>query len=379
MRATPTASTPTPALGRADGRLPGHPHPDRRDSDGRAACRRPTGQAHPGTGHVAACARSASRWQRSSSSSVLEPRLLDPDAPVRGHQDQIDNVLIDRTALQQELQSQLGTVAHGASEQVVTTLGRPQSPGPAGQYRRSRSGAVTTMLGRTDRRLRILVLLVAFAVFATAAVARLGYWQVTVGTQLRDQATARPCDQPSSRRSAATSTTATARCWQRPRTVTRSRSGPTSFPRGSGNARRPADTDPAPEPAQEGRARQRPVRRCGVPRRRQGADVRSEPAGQGCIGCPTRDRSQPDRAVSLEPHPVRVYPAEGGAPGTTLASQLLGFVNAEGTGSYGIEQQYNSDPRRHADGLPVAPGLERQRPRDDAERRAQGADGPTST
>ncbi len=33
---------------------------------------------------------------------------------------QIDTVLIDRTALQQEQQSQLGTVAHGASEQVVT-------------------------------------------------------------------------------------------------------------------------------------------------------------------------------------------------------------------------------------------------------------------
>ncbi len=33
---------------------------------------------------------------------------------------QIDTLLIDRTALQQEQQSQLGTVAHGASEQVVT-------------------------------------------------------------------------------------------------------------------------------------------------------------------------------------------------------------------------------------------------------------------
>jgi hypothetical protein len=33
---------------------------------------------------------------------------------------QIDSVLIDRTGLQQELQSQLGVVAHGASEQVVT-------------------------------------------------------------------------------------------------------------------------------------------------------------------------------------------------------------------------------------------------------------------
>jgi hypothetical protein len=33
---------------------------------------------------------------------------------------QIDNVLIDRTALEQEQQSQLGAIAHGASEQLVT-------------------------------------------------------------------------------------------------------------------------------------------------------------------------------------------------------------------------------------------------------------------
>jgi len=34
---------------------------------------------------------------------------------------QIDNVLIDRTALEQELQSQLGTVAHWGSEQLVVS------------------------------------------------------------------------------------------------------------------------------------------------------------------------------------------------------------------------------------------------------------------
>jgi cell division protein FtsI/penicillin-binding protein 2 len=35
---------------------------------------------------------------------------------------------------------------------------------------------------------------------------------------------------------------------------------------------------------------------------------------------------------------VRFYPNAGGAPETTLASQLLGFVNQEGQGRYGIEQ-----------------------------------------
>jgi cell division protein FtsI/penicillin-binding protein 2 len=42
--------------------------------------------------------------------------------------------------------------------------------------------------------------------------------------------------------------------------------------------------------------------------------------------------------LNLEPHPVRFYPNAGGSPNTTLASQLLGFVNQEGLGRYGIEQ-----------------------------------------
>ena len=45
--------------------------------------------------------------------------------------------------------------------------------------------------------------------------------------------------------------------------------------------------------------------------------------------------------VRLEPRPIRFYPSPGGAPGSTLASQLLGFVNTEGKGQYGIEQRYN--------------------------------------
>ncbi len=46
------------------------------------------------------------------------------------------------------------------------------------------------------------------------------------------------------------------------------------------------------------------------------------------------------KGLSLEPEPVRVYPQPGGAPNTTLAAKLLGFVNREGVGQYGVEQYY---------------------------------------
>src|SRR5664280_2476598 len=46
--------------------------------------------------------------------------------------------------------------------------------------------------------------------------------------------------------------------------------------------------------------------------------------------------------ITLEPTPVRVYPQSGGAPGTSLAAHVLGFVNAAGRGQYGLEQQYDA-------------------------------------
>jgi cell division protein FtsI/penicillin-binding protein 2 len=46
--------------------------------------------------------------------------------------------------------------------------------------------------------------------------------------------------------------------------------------------------------------------------------------------------------LSLEPEPERVYPQPGGGPGTTLAAHLLGFVNRDGVGQYGVEQQYQA-------------------------------------
>jgi cell division protein FtsI/penicillin-binding protein 2 len=44
--------------------------------------------------------------------------------------------------------------------------------------------------------------------------------------------------------------------------------------------------------------------------------------------------------VSLEPQPERVYPQLGGGKDTTLAAHVLGFVNADGDGQYGVESYY---------------------------------------
>ena len=44
--------------------------------------------------------------------------------------------------------------------------------------------------------------------------------------------------------------------------------------------------------------------------------------------------------VALEPEPVRVYPQVGGGKGTSLAANLLGFVNSDGDGQYGVEEHY---------------------------------------
>ena len=46
--------------------------------------------------------------------------------------------------------------------------------------------------------------------------------------------------------------------------------------------------------------------------------------------------------ITFEKEPVRVYPQAGGAPNTSLAAQVLGFVNAAGVGQYGLEQQYDA-------------------------------------
>jgi cell division protein FtsI/penicillin-binding protein 2 len=46
--------------------------------------------------------------------------------------------------------------------------------------------------------------------------------------------------------------------------------------------------------------------------------------------------------LTLTAQPTRVYPQPGGGPNTSLAAQLIGFVNGAGAGQYGVEQAYQS-------------------------------------
>jgi cell division protein FtsI/penicillin-binding protein 2 len=47
------------------------------------------------------------------------------------------------------------------------------------------------------------------------------------------------------------------------------------------------------------------------------------------------------RGVGMLPETKRVYPVQGVAEGTTIAAQLIGYVDAEGRGAFGVEQGEN--------------------------------------
>ena len=64
-----------------------------------------------------------------------------------------------------------------------------------------------------------------------------------------------------------------------------------------------------------------------------------EPETAELLRAAVRERSLV--GISLEVESARVYPQAGGGPGSTLAAQLLGFVNRDGDGQYGIEQFYD--------------------------------------
>ena len=59
--------------------------------------------------------------------------------------------------------------------------------------------------------------------------------------------------------------------------------------------------------------------------------------------------------LGVEPTQVRLYPQSGGGPQTSLAAHLLGFVNRDGQGQYGVEQYYQTPARRDADDRRVRP------------------------
>src|SRR3954451_22687558 len=197
------------------------------------------------------------------------------------------------------------------------------------------------MLGRTDSRTRALLLLVVFVVVAGALGVRLAYWQVVRRDELAAMAVRQSSmryDIPSRRGS----------IYDRSGTVVLA----TSVSRD-----RLAANPKLLTPERRAQVAARLVQLLGL-------------TGDDAITLTSRMTSEREYVVLareldpafsdqirqlsagdhpqlagllLEPQSVRLYPQAGGGPRTTLAAHLLGFVNREGVGQYGVEQYYQDD------------------------------------
>jgi len=214
------------------------------------------------------------------------------------------------------------------------------------------------MLGRTDSRRRLLVLLLVFVTGSLALTARLAYWQVVDRERLAAEAMAQTTvtlETPSRRGD----------IYDRTGTVVLA----TSVPRERLVA--------APDQLTPERRRATVVALTSILGLDEAAAValRDRLAGDAkylivryglerAVADQIRAAIEAKRVfgLSLEPEPERVYPQVGGGPDSTLAAHLLGFVNREGTGQYGVEQSSQSalagEPRvvvtqRDASGQPI--------------------------
>ena len=194
------------------------------------------------------------------------------------------------------------------------------------------------MLGRTDSRARAILLLVAFVVVAGALGVRLAYWQVLRRDDLAAMAV-------------------------------RQSSTTYSVPAKRGSIYDRSGTVILATSVQRDRLAANP--KLLTPQRR--AEVASSLVsllglqGEAAVNLTTRMTSEREYVVLargldarmsdhirdlstgtapmfsgliLEPEQERLYPQGGGGPDTSLAAHLLGFVNREGTGQYGVEQFY---------------------------------------
>ncbi|MGK2851084.1 MAG: peptidoglycan D,D-transpeptidase FtsI family protein [Candidatus Limnocylindrales bacterium] len=192
------------------------------------------------------------------------------------------------------------------------------------------------MLGRTDSRRRLLFLLGLFLLGSLALVSRTAYWQVARGDWLLAKAEAQTTSRSEvpSRRGEIydrTGTVLLATTVERERVVAAADQIPAE--------RR--DTTAAVlvnllalDPIAEASLRERLGSR--KPYVILARDVEPRLAER------IRQAARDGRIVgiALEAEPLRVYPQAGGGPDSTLAAHLLGFVNRESEGQYGVEQYY---------------------------------------
>ncbi len=193
------------------------------------------------------------------------------------------------------------------------------------------------MLGRTDRRWRSVAILVLICVIAFAAVARLAFWQVAMAPRLQELAVGQlqhPQTEPAPRgdildRNGQILATTGYRysLVAYPDVITKDAEARAALITTLGDilgmdaperARLTQTLDPA----------------------RQYATLKRE-LTEGQKDQVQQLIARPVKGLAITSRAVRIYPNAGGQPGTTLASQLLGFVS-DGRGYYGIEGEYDA-------------------------------------
>ena len=214
------------------------------------------------------------------------------------------------------------------------------------------------MLGRTDSRRRLLFLLTLFAIGTVALVGRLGYWQVIDRERLAAEAQAQTTvtiDTPSRRGDIfdRTGTVVLATTVQRERLI----AAPDQLtPESRRQTVATLTTILGLDPDESIALRDKLNTNSKYLIVRHGLDRLTADRIRDAMSARTV------AGLSLEPEPERVYPQAGGGPHSSLAAHLLGFVNREGGGQYGVEQQYQAqlggEPRvvvaeRDASGLAV--------------------------
>ena len=197
------------------------------------------------------------------------------------------------------------------------------------------------MLGRSDSRTRTLLLLVVFVVAAGSIVVRTAYWQVVRRDELAELARSQTSVQveEATRRGAIYDRTGTVVLAS---TVDRDRLA--AYPKILSPERRRAVAAVLVDLLQlRGEAATELVEKMTSDREYVVLARDLSPEISDRIRELSAGRRPALAGLKLEPEPSRVYPQPGGAPGTTLASHLLGFVNREGVGQYGVEQFYQGD------------------------------------
>lgn len=194
------------------------------------------------------------------------------------------------------------------------------------------------MLGRTDSRGRLLLLLLILVMVAGSLGLRLGYWQVVRRDELAAMASKQsstryeiPAERGSIYDRTGTVTLATSvsrdRLAANPSLLTPER-------RTEVAAKLVELLGLADDAAANLTARMTSDKAYTVLAR----DL--DPAISDQIRALSAGRTPALSGLILEPQSVRLYPQPGGGPHTSLAAHLLGFVNREGQGQYGVEQYY---------------------------------------